>query len=53
VIIPEYRGYSLLKDYSSDMDDIRVDMRFFVKELAQKRTIEISKTILFVRIGLM
>ena len=48
VIIPEYRGYSLLKAYSPDMDCIRTDMRFFIKELSKKGVINISKTILFV-----
>lgn len=49
IIIPEYRGYSQLKSYASDMEMIKTDMRFFVKELEKRGVINISKTILFVR----
>lgn len=48
IIIPEYRGYSQLQAYDSDMDLIKTDMRFFVKELSKRGLLNISKTILFV-----
>lgn len=49
IIIPEYRGYSQLKSFDSDMDMIKTDMRFFVKELSKRGIIDIEKTILFVK----
>ena len=48
VIIPEYRGYSLLNDYDSDMDSIKLDMRFFVKELCNRAVVDPTTTVLFV-----
>jgi hypothetical protein len=48
VLIPEYRGYSLLKAYAPDIDLIKADMRFFVKELHHKGVISADKTVLFV-----
>lgn len=47
MIIPEYRGYSLLKCYQPDIDLIKTDMRYFVKELERKGVIEVERTILF------
>lgn len=48
VIIPEYRGYSMLKSYDPDIEIIKRDMRFFLTELSKKGVIDFEKTILFV-----
>ncbi len=48
VIIPEYRGYSLLKSKASDLELIKTDMQVFVKELHRSGVIALEKTVLFV-----
>lgn len=48
MIIPEYRGYSQLKKYNSDMEAIKVDFRYFIAELTKKEKIKQYHTILFV-----
>lgn len=39
----------MLKSYSPDMDAIRADIRFFIKEMEKKGVLKVEKTILFVR----
>lgn len=49
IIVPEYRGYSLLKEHEPNMDQIKTDLRFFVKEMIKRGLIEPERTILFGR----
>ena len=49
MLVPEYRGYSLLKHQKPDMDHIILDMRYFLKEMSIKGIIKKHKTILFGR----
>jgi hypothetical protein len=49
VIIPEYRGYSLLKDMKSDVEMIKKDMNELVDRLSSRGEISKHSTILFGR----
>lgn len=48
MIIPEYRGYSILKSYPPEIEAIKSDIEYFITELSNRQHLNISKTILFV-----